>query len=235
MPRQPKHLPYIRLNRAGRLQYYRRIPADRRHLFGNKGAFTLVLDCDPSKPRSKAARHAWKQADDAYEQQLAGNTALKPQIPAPDVVKPAMSPRDLAGLAAEPLKSLLNKFDSGNINDEMWERLRLIQARSAEMAHLAETSDDAQLIAQQMVDVALLWTQETLNQRRIRPNGNEMLEIAYRLDDYLAVLVSDLKKREQSDYSISETDGSLSIVVQLLLPLGLEATGSPRGSQAIHH
>ena len=206
MPRQPKHLPYLRVNRAGRLQYYRRIPADRRHLFGNKGAFTLVLDCDPSKPKSKAARHAWKQADTAYEQQLAGSTAPKPQIPAPDVEKPAMSPRDLAGLAAEPLRTLLKAGESGQISREMEDLLeswRQLSWAMLEQVLVTNNLQEAQRIKRLLIEELV---GDSLHRLQIKADADAMAVIEQKFKGYLPAYARDLAKREAGDWSPSELE-----------------------------
>lgn len=92
----------MRRNRQGKLQYYRRIPPDKRHLFENKAAFTAVLEVDPNKPTSKAAHSAWAAANTEFERRLATDTPANPAEDRATAPIVPLSPRDAAGIAAEP-------------------------------------------------------------------------------------------------------------------------------------
>ena len=206
MPRQSKLLPYVRLTRHGRLQYFRRVPPEHRHSFENRGSFTVVLDVDPSKPSSKAAHVAWAAANAEYERLLAAEpVAITPDSTDELSVTP-LRPRDIAGLAAEPLLQLLKAGNAGQITQKQAEDLAAIVAIATTGAEWSvSTGDTAPLLrAKELITQGLVG--DLLKQLHITPDSTAMQAIQDRLIQYSKVAGADAAKIEEGDFSAGELE-----------------------------
>ena len=206
MPKKPVALPYIRKTRHGRLQYYRRVPPDKRHLFGNKAAFTVVLDVDPSKPRAKAAHEAWAAANAEFERRLAGDIASDAATSALLTTKTPLSPRDAAGIAAEPLRQLLNAGELGQISSEQEQLLASVVLIAAQGLKQARDTGDVQAAVQAKAAITQKFAGDLLDQLHIRPDSEGMGQIQQRLFQYLQAFGADTAKRGAGDYTPSELE-----------------------------
>ena len=93
--------------------------ADNRHLFaGTRHHSLLFWTLTPANRTATAAHEAWATANAEYERRLAGDitTDTASSTPAPAITP--LSPRDAAGIAAEPLRQLLNAGELGRISSE---------------------------------------------------------------------------------------------------------------------
>ena len=206
MPKKPASLPYIRRTRHGRLQYYRRVPADKRHLFGNKAAFTAVLDVDPSKPTAKAAHEAWATANAEYERRLAGDIPTDTASSTPALTATPLSPRDAAGIAGEPLRQLLNAGELGQISSEQEQMLASVVLIAAQGMKQALDTGDIRAAEQAKAAITKKFVGDLLDQLHIRPDFEGMGQIQQRLFQYLQALGADAAKRGAGDYSASELE-----------------------------
>ena len=196
----------MRLSRQGRLQYYRRVPQEKRHLFGGRGSFTAVLDCDPSKPTSKAAQEAWSTANEAYEQQLAGDSQADSSKWPIERSETPLSPRDAAGIAAEPLRRLMDAGDSGQITRENEDLLATVALIAEQAAAKVLNGADLNAGEAAKTKITLEIVGPLLNQLHISPDSTGVAQIQKRLLQYLQVMGKDLAKREAGDFSPSELE-----------------------------
>lgn len=196
----------MRLSRQGRLQYYRRVPQEKRHLFGGRGSFTAVLDCDPSKPTSKAAQEAWSAANEAYEQQLAGDSQADSSKWPIERSETPLSPRDAAGIAAEPLRRLMDAGDSGQITRENEDLLATVALIAEQAAAKVLNGADLNAGEAAKTKITLEIVGPLLNQLNISPDSTGVAQIQKRLLQYLQVMGKDLAKREAGDFSPSELE-----------------------------
>lgn len=182
------------------------MPPDKRHFFGNKAAFTVVLDVDPSKPRAKAAHEAWAAANAEFERRLAGEITTDTTTSTPVSNKTPLSPRDAAGIAAEPLRQLLNAGESGQISGEQEQLLASVVLIATQgMKQLLDTGDIS--AAEQAKEVITQkFVGDLLNQLHIRPDSQGMGQIQQRLFQYLQAFGADVAKRGAGDYSPSELE-----------------------------
>ena len=206
MPRKPKGLPYVRVNRQGRLQYYRRVPADKRCFFQGRAAFTCVLDCDPAEPNGKAAYEAWSRANEEYEQRIAQEIAPDAPETALEEQQTPLSPRDAAGIAAEPLRNLLNAGESGQITQEMEDLLAVVALSAGSAGYQLATTGDMEAAEQAKTLITQAFVGKQLNQLQIKPDAAGMAEIQKRLLQYLQVAGADAAKREAGDFSPGELE-----------------------------
>ena len=119
MPRKPKLLPYLQRLESGRLRYVRRVPPELREFLGNRGYITVLMPNDTRKTTDKRLIRAWNEATTKVEAELAGARA---QLQAQSVeLEPvtALSPKDVAGIGAQPWRELLNAGDSGRITADV--------------------------------------------------------------------------------------------------------------------
>ena len=106
MPKKNALLKYLKLDRLGRLTYERKVPARLREFLGNRGSIRRSLgvdgtDCSDTAVLTAYARvHGQVQGaiDAAEAQYLQKSIAIQAQ---PQTF--ALSPRDVAGIAANPL------------------------------------------------------------------------------------------------------------------------------------
>lgn len=206
MPKKPAGLPYVRVNRHGRLQYYRRVPLDKRHLFGNKAAFTAVLDVDPSKPTSRHAHAAWAKANEEYERRIAGDTTTDTPTSTPALRQTPLSPGDAAGIAAEPLRQLLNAGDSGQITREQEDLMASVLLMGMQGLKQALDTGDISAVVQAKAAITQQYVGDLLNQLHISPDSKGMEQIEQRLFQYLRTLGVDAAKRAAGDFSSSELE-----------------------------
>ena len=206
MPKKPTALPYVRHTRHGRLQYYRRVPTDKRDFFGNKAAFTAVLDVDPTKPTSKAAHEAWGRANGEFERRLAGDihgdADNKGELP----TETPLSPRDAAGIAGEPLRQLLNEAETGQASAEREEMVKAVLLMALQGMRQAVETGDMRVAERAKAAITQEFVGDLLNQLHIRPDSRAMGQIQQRLFQYLPTLGKDLTKRKEGDYSPSELE-----------------------------
>jgi len=173
-------------------------------LFGNKAAFTAVLDVDPSKPTSKAAHAAWAKANEEYERRIAGDTATDTPINPPVLQQTPLSPRDSAGVAAEPLRRLLETLETGEGSAE----LSRAMANSMGMTRFAATqlrkTGDLSVIEGLKGAITLEFIENVLTDLHITVDDRTFEQIHRRFFDYLPVLRKDIEKLEKGDYSAGE-------------------------------
>ena len=204
MPRQPKLLPYLRRSRSGNLQYYRRVPPEKRHLFGGRASFTVVLDCDPTKPRSRAVNQAWAAANEEFERIWAGDTASTAGTSPGDLTKTPLSPRDAAGIAAEPLRQLLASAESGHVTQDQLDLVVSTAAIALQGFERVLMTGDNSAGEQAKAAATQQLVGNLLNQLNIQPDAEGMAAIQKRLFQYAGVAGADLAKQEQGDFSPSE-------------------------------
>ena len=119
MPRKNNRLPYLELNRAGRLSYVRRIPPELREFLGGKAAIRRTLGVKATDCTDAAVVAAWNAVHTAVEVLIAGaRTEYARQSGAITEVTP-LSPRDIAGIGAEPWRKLLKAGDEGQLTPEI--------------------------------------------------------------------------------------------------------------------
>ena len=206
MPPKSKLLPYLRRTRSGRLEYYRRIPVELRPHLGNKAAITRVLACDSSKPGAKAVQTAWAAVHAEVEAQIeAAQAALAPiSKPLPQVT--ALSPRDVAGIAAEPWRNLLEAGDTGQNLADVEQLLAQVVAIARHGMTSTVQIGDAAPAQQAKADVTELLLGNVLSQLQISPDPQALAQIQQRLIGYLPMVAGDLEKRQAGDYSTADIE-----------------------------
>ena len=124
MPRKPKLLPYLQMMASGRLRYTRRVPPDLRDFLGGRGYLTVLMPPEATDPADKRLTKAWSKANTQVEAELA--EARAKQEAKASAIEPAesLSPRAVAGIAAEPWRQLRNAMAEGSETAEMDAQVR---------------------------------------------------------------------------------------------------------------
>lgn len=206
MPRKSTLLPYVRLNRQGRLQYYRRVQPEHRHLFAGKASFTAVLDCDPSKPSSRQAHEAWARVNTEFERLISAEAAVEVADKAKTAAAIPLSPRDAAGIAASPLVQLLNAGDRGQITQQQEDLLAQVVLYALAGVGQSATTGDLGPAHQAKAAITQELVGDLLNQLHISPDSKGMEDIQQRLFQYLRTFGGDAVKRVDGDFSTGELE-----------------------------
>ena len=206
MPRKTRLLPYLRETKSGRLEYVRRVPPELQKYLGNRRYLTQVLPVKETSVRSKAVIRAWTTVNGDIEAQLAAATAqLEAEQPQEEQATP-LSPRDAAGIAAEPWRTLLNAGDQGQISPEIEAMLVDVVSIALNAARQLGESGDASGLEPAKAAITQRMVGETLNRLQIEPDPQAMQQIQKRLLGYVPMFGADVAKREAGDFSSADME-----------------------------
>ena len=114
MPRQNQDVPYVRRDRGDRTLYYRQIPGRLRPHFDNRRTWNRAL---PGNPGAAAWHRAYAAAHSEFEDLLQAAKAAsaehdppKGQFTANAERQFRMRQRDIAAVAADPLRKMLRRI-----------------------------------------------------------------------------------------------------------------------------
>ena len=138
-------------------------------------------------------------------------SALEAEQPQEQQITP-LSPRDAAGIAAEPWRKLLNAGDQGQIISDMEQMLAEVVLIAAQAVAQSGEPGDIQLMEQAKAAIAQRMVGQTLDKLQIQPDLQAMQQIQQRLLGYVSIVGADVAKREAGDFSLADTEvkGSLS-------------------------
>lgn len=154
MPRKTRLLPYLREAKSGRLEYVRRVPPQLQKYLGERRYLTQVLPAEGTNVRNKAVIRAWTTVNQQIEAQLAAARAQLEAEQAPEPQATPLSPRDTAGIAAEPFRKLLNAGDRGQISGEMEQMLAEVVLIATQAIAKAGEPGDVQQMEQAKAAIA---------------------------------------------------------------------------------
>ena len=201
MPRKTRLLPYLRETKSGRLEYVRRVPPELQKYLGNRRYLTQVLPVEETSVRSKAVIRAWTTVNGQIEAELSAARAQLEAELKEEQLKAPLTPRDAAGIAAEPWRKLRDAGDQGQITTDIEDMVaEVVLIASQAMAQAGQPGSLEQLeaakaaITQRMVG-------ETLKQLQIQPDAKAMRQIQQRLLGYVPMFGADERRREAGDFS----------------------------------
>ena len=203
MPRKNERLPYVQLNRVGRLSYVRRIRPEIREFLGGKATIRRSLGVKSTDCAEPAVIAAWSAVNTAVEALIAEAKAQQAgQSEATTEVTP-LSPRDIAGIAAEPWRKLLKAGDEGQINAEI--QALLAEAGGKAMAALVSVLEtgDIQRAEQMNQEIATTLLADVVNQLQITPDQKTYEKMQKRLQGYAGDIRRDLEARAEGDFGSS--------------------------------
>jgi len=117
-----------------------------------------------------------------------------------------VSPRNAAGIGAEPWRQLLNAGDNGQITTDVEQMLVRLVLEVAAGVQLAEEAGTFAPLQQAKTHVTELLLSNTLSQLQITPDSQAYQQIQQRLLGYLPMVAGDLEKRKQGDFSPADIE-----------------------------
>ncbi len=201
MPRKSRLLPYLQLNRVGRLSYVRRIPADLRPYAGNRTVIRRSLGVTSVDCSSPMVIKAWTAVNGEVEellatakQRIATGSALMTvdtAVVRPDAATFPLSKREVAGIAGQVLLDIRNA-----VADQQLMSPDYTDAVTA-LAMKAQTQGISKVSA---VDFAVL-ARPTLKSLGITPTPIDMQAIGEALLGYFPIIQADMQKLSNMNYS----------------------------------
>lgn len=201
MPRKSRLLPYLRESKSGRLEFVRRVPPELQKYLGDRRYLTRVLPVDSTNVRDRAVIRAWTAVNGEIEAELAQAKEQYARDNAPTPEPTPLSPRDAAGIAAEPWRQLLQAGEQGRITADMEELLANVVLTA--FAGLPEPGQPADKAAIETAKAAITerMVGKTLDKLQIQPDSQAMQQIQQRLLGYARMIGADVEKREAGDFS----------------------------------
>ena len=176
------------------------MPPHLREFLGNRATIGRVLPCETTNRGSVAAQRAWLEVHSAVDAEFKAAEAKYQASITPQAEVTPISPRNAAGIAAEPLRQLLNAGDNGQITQEMEDLLASVTLQALQGVSSVLKNADVAQAEQAKANVTELLLRNTLSQLDITPNQQSYQQIQKRLFGYLPMLENDLKKREEGDF-----------------------------------
>ena len=207
-PRKPSGLPYVQPNRVGRLSYVRRIPADLLPFAGNQKIIRRSLGLKTTNQADPVVIQAWTRAHEEAEALLNQAEAAKvaaaaqPQeitAPAPEVTP--LTPRDRAGIAAEPWRKLLETIDQGPAAADDFKDLVEFRELMRQVVVELQASGDRELAHALATRLGQRLLAPVLASLNVRTDPTTDALLSTRLWGYVDDLRADVKARREGDYS----------------------------------
>ena len=123
MPRKPKLLPYLQRLASGRLRYTRRVPSYLQEFLGNRRYITVLMPDDARESTEKRLIKAWNEATKQVDEEIAAAQAEKEAKASAIEPVSALSPKDVAGIGAEPWRQLRNAVIDGRNTEGLEEKV----------------------------------------------------------------------------------------------------------------
>ena len=201
MPRKPTLLPYLQTLPSGRLRYVRRVPPDLREFLGNRRYITVLMPNNARESTDKRLIKAWNEATTQVEADIAAARAEQQAKSLGAQQVSALSPKDAAGIAAEPWRKLLNAGDQGQITTDIEDMLAEVVLIALEAKAQAGKPGAMEQIEAAKVAITQRMVGETLEKLQIQPDSQVMRQIQQRLLGYVPMFGADERKRAAGDFS----------------------------------
>ena len=150
-PRKNALLPFVKRDKNGELTYHRQIPEELRTYLGDKASIRRTLATDSTDVGSAGVLTAYSQVHSEVEALIAqAKAALKggqlASAPQPEQIP--LSPRDIAGISAEPLRQMVDALQNGQISAADPEQLKQSVAIVLAQVAFAQASRDISVISE---------------------------------------------------------------------------------------
>ena len=184
----------------------RRVAPELQKYLGERRYLTQVLPVEGTNVRNKAVIRAWTTVNGDIEAQLvAARAQLEAEQPAELQTTP-LSPRDVAGIAAEPWRQLRNAAVSGQSTQELEEKVvqTLVITLNALLDPAKQGSEQAKAAAR--AEISDVWLTSVLKQLSIEPSEALMQQIRQRYQGYLGMAQADAARLQEGDYQSSDLE-----------------------------
>ena len=206
MPRKPTLLPYLQPLPSGRLRYVRRVPPELREYLGNRGYITVLMPTDARDITDKRLIKAWNEATTQVEAEIA--TARAEHQAKSAAIEPvsALSPKDVAGIAAEPWRQLRNAVVDGRNPAGLEEKViqTVVITLNALLDPAKQGDPEAKVSAR--TEISDVWLTSILNELAIQPSEALMQQIRQRYQGYLGMAEADAARLKEGDFQTSELE-----------------------------
>ena len=185
MPRRNALLPFVKRDRNGRFTYFRNISPELREFLGGKASIRRTLATDSTDISSTAVLTAYSAVQSEVEALISqAKEAIKRSnrsiTPGPEQIP--LSPRDIAGISAEPLRQMVDALQNGRISGANPEQLQEMVSQLLAQALIAQASGDISGIQQSLAGL----TAPVLDELGISASSADQQRINQQLMRYAA-------------------------------------------------
>ena len=203
MPRRNALLPFVKRDRNGRFTYFRNISPELREFLGGKASIRRTLATDSTDISSTAVLTAYSVVHSEVEALISqAKEAIRKSnrsiAPRPEQI--LLSPRDIAGISAEPLRQMVDALQNGRISGANPEQLQEKVSQLLAQALIAQASGDISGIQQALAGL----TAPVLDELGISASSADQQRINQQLLRYAADARADIERTQAGDFSEGE-------------------------------
>ena len=200
MPRKNRWFPFVKLDDGGRLTYERRIPQELRPYFGNRASIRRTLGVESTDPTNASVISAYAEVHSQVNTQFeAAKQALRNvnggQLAQAETFP--LSPRDVAGIAADPLLQIRKALADGRITGADPEALKQSVANFLTQVVFAKASGDMSGIPAAIAGLS----KPVLDDLQIQPTSADQQRINQQMLRYAADARADIERLQAGDFS----------------------------------
>ena len=202
-PRKNALLPFVKRDQSGKLTYRRQVPPELRPFLGGKASIRRTLPTDSTDIGSAVVLSAYSVVHSEVEALIAGAKAQMQRGQLASAQQPEqfpLSPRDVAGISAEPLRQMVDALQSGRISAADPEQLKESVAKFLAQALFAKASGDMSGISEAIAGL----TAPVLDDLQISASTAYQSRINQQMLRYAADARADIEKAEAGDFSEGE-------------------------------
>ena len=200
-PQKNPLLPYVKVEKTGKLTYRRQIPTELRPLLGGKAEIKRTLRTTSTDAGSASVLTAYSEVHSEVEALIQGartrleglSTLMRvdSSVIRRNQERFSLSKREIAGIAGQVLRDIRNAVANQQLMSAEYTKALGALAMKVKTAGIAGTSE---------ADFAVL-ARPTLNSLGIDPSPADMQAIGEALLAYIPVMEEDMAKLAQMDYS----------------------------------
>lgn len=202
-PRKNALLPFVKRDKSGKLTYRRQIPPELRPFLGGKASIRRTLATDSTDAGSTEVLTAYSEVHSEVEALIAqakaglkgGQLAIAPQ---PEQIP--LSPRDVAGISAEPLRQMVDALQNGQISAANPEQLKESVAMFLAQVAFAQASGDTSGISEAITGLSA----PVLDDLQISVSTSDQSRINQQMLRYAADARADIRRTQAGDFSQGE-------------------------------
>lgn len=202
-PRRNALLLFVKSDKNGRYTYNRQIPPELRPFLGGKASIRRTIRSSSADTGSTAFLSAYSVVHmevEALISETKRQISKTNQLTAPDKQAIPLSPRDVEGISAEPLRQMVDALQTGVISAADPEQLKESVAQFlAQAARAVATGDESELPGA----LAGL-TKPVLDELRISAGEAHQQRINEQFLRYAADARADIEKQQAGDFSLGE-------------------------------
>ena len=202
-PRKNALLPFVKRDKNGKLTYHRQIPPELRPFLGGKASIRRTLATDSTDVGSTGVLTAYSEVHSEVEALIAqAKAALKGDqlASAPQPEQIPLSPRDIAGISAEPLRQMVDALQNGQISAADPEQLKESVAMFLAQAAFAQASGDMRWISEGVAGLSA----PVLDDLQISVGTADQARINRQMLRYARDARADIEKTQEGDFSPGE-------------------------------